>query len=699
MFEYENYYKVYNARAAEDYFDDAEKLRRILEGNKPPKGMRETAYRFLRHEAEFLLTLLEFEHKLDADSFVGATSAELEKDQKRLYQEVEEDGYKKSYLNPTYMASLFGDACGPLLCAMAAQLRENIEHAYRHRRFAMHWNHLLFFDVWELLRQGNALEPQEIRGILNAHGKRFQREKAGLWVHGRFGFEDSYRRDLIMSADLTNPSYLYQLGERVSTVELDLSSFMATLDEERIDKMARAYTQGFRKGFFRDGKDIVLKNIVGIRYHMGMERMIRRAVEYFEEDLHFIPFIQEIATTPVNRQYIYDHRFDMAVYFDSEFQTLRYEALEAELECNREIIAGYGGPAVVDSFGEVPFTPESKAQQIVFTSEQSQEYASFNTKLQALLAKYAPPNETSFTIIAFPLPTIGASFEAIFKETVAVNTLDTEQYEKVQQTIIDALDKGRAVYVRGAKGNETDITVQLPVINNPARETNFYNCVADVNIPVGEVFTSPKLEGTNGVLHLEEIYLEDLQYKNLRLVFQDGYIQDYSCSNFESEEDNKRYIEENLLFPHDTLPLGEFAIGTNTTAYKMARKYGIVHLLPILIVEKMGPHFAIGDTCYARSEDIPVYNPLDGKEIVARDNERSRLRKEDPAKAYTHKHTDITLPYESLGQISVLLDGGDAIDIIRGGRFVLRGTDLLNDALREQALEEKKEEQDERSTV
>ncbi|MFQ9797645.1 MAG: hypothetical protein ACLR23_00465 [Clostridia bacterium] len=37
MFEYENYYKVYNARAAEDYFDDAEKLRRILEGNKPPK--------------------------------------------------------------------------------------------------------------------------------------------------------------------------------------------------------------------------------------------------------------------------------------------------------------------------------------------------------------------------------------------------------------------------------------------------------------------------------------------------------------------------------------------------------------------------------------------------------------------------------------------------------------------------------------
>ena len=52
MFDYENYYKVYNARAAENYYDEEEKLKRLLEGNKPPKGVRETVYLFLRHEAE-----------------------------------------------------------------------------------------------------------------------------------------------------------------------------------------------------------------------------------------------------------------------------------------------------------------------------------------------------------------------------------------------------------------------------------------------------------------------------------------------------------------------------------------------------------------------------------------------------------------------------------------------------------------------
>ena len=45
-------------------------------------------------------------------------------------------------------------------------------------------------------------------------------------------------------------------------------------------------------------------------------------------------------------------------------------------------------------------------------------------------------------------------------------------------------------------------------------------------------------------------------------------------------------VRQNLLFNHDTLPLGEFAIGTNTTAYVMAEKYAITQRLPILIVEK-----------------------------------------------------------------------------------------------------------------
>ena len=69
------------------------------------------------------------------------------------------------------------------------------------------------------------------------------------------------------------------------------------------------------------------------------------------------------------------------------------------------------------------------------------------------------------------------------------------------------------------------------------------------------------------------------------MTFEDGKVVDYSCSNFDSEEENRKYIYDNVLMHHDTLPLGEFAIGTNTTAYRMAKDFDIADKLPILIAE------------------------------------------------------------------------------------------------------------------
>ena len=53
-----------------------------------------------------------------------------------------------------------------------------------------------------------------------------------------------------------------------------------------------------------------------------------------------------------------------------------------------------------------------------------------------------------------------------------------------------------------------NLTVKLHHLENPAKQTNFENCVADVNIPVGEVFTSPVLKGTNGTLAVSRVVLK-----------------------------------------------------------------------------------------------------------------------------------------------------------------------------------------------
>ena len=64
--------------------------------------------------------------------------------------------------------------------------------------------------------------------------------------------------------------------------------------------------------------------------------------------------------------------------------------------------------------------------------------------------------------------------------------------------------------------------------------------------------------------------------------------------------------------------MGEFMIGTNTTAYVMAKTYDILYQLPILIVEKMGPSFCSGRYFATVIVKKPKFTIQMAKEIVAK---------------------------------------------------------------------------------
>jgi leucyl aminopeptidase (aminopeptidase T) len=353
-------------------------------------------------------------------------------------------------------------------------------------------------------------------------------------------------------------------------------------------------------------------------------------------------------------------------------------ALESALAERPDMVRDCSGIILFQSFGEEPFSPEPKEAAIRADGATAGLWQEYQGRMARAVNAVAPREEQSFTIVAFPSPRIRGDFERIFEETLEINMLENERYERIQHEVIAVLDRAARVRITGREGNRTDLVVALPPLADPATQTNFVNCVADVNIPLGEVFTSPRLEGTHGVLHVKEAFLKGLRFRDLELRFEDGFVVGYTCGNFDDEEQNRAYVRENLLFPHETLPMGEFAIGTNTLAYAMARRHGILDLLPVLIVEKMGPHVAVGDTCFRFQEDHAIRNPLDGKEMVARENEHSRRRHEDPQAAYMNCHIDITLPYRSLDAITAVLPSGEEIDVLRGGRFVLPGTESLN---------------------
>ena len=604
---------------------------------------------------------------------------ELEAINQKLNTSFLPEQYEHCYANPTYAVQMLGEAYGQSLAMVFAKLKQDTREVFAGNcRYLCYYAELIV-ELYNYFEDMDELSPKMIQeciySFMHDYSEIFAEDSVERLLNPDYDFDTR----ILMKADLTNQAYLYQYGLFVGENERKSSAFLNTFSDEEVQAMADTYTEGYRIGFEVCNKDITKKSVVEIRYPIGFERMIRVAVCNFER-MNLKAVVKPYSTS-VNKQFDYDHKEDAALWLDKAYVEYRLECLRNAFEKNKEIAPLYGGPAVVEVFGEEPFAPIAKEENVRFNEKQQQLFVHFRSENSRMTNAYIRGEERSFTIIAYPIAAIGEQYEAIFAETVKINTLDYALYRDMQQKIIDVLDTAERVHIVGANGNRTDLYVKIYDLKNPNKETAFENCVADVNIPVGEVFTSPVLEGTQGKLHVSQVYLNELNYKNLELDFKDGMIVDYTCTNFESEEENKKYIKDNVLFHHDTLPMGEFAIGTNTTAYRVAREYDIAAKMPILIAEKTGPHFAVGDTCYTYDEDNMTYNP-DGKAIVARDNSISAQRKTDLSKAYFNCHTDITIPYDELGAITVIRKDGTTEDIIRNGKFVVPGTEILNEQLR-----------------
>lgn len=668
-----------------------DRMKAIIEEKTVAEPYRE----YFQHVARFILKLDELKQNVESGKQKEMSEEELQEEMKDLYADELEANYEKSYANPAYAVLVLGGELGSFLSAVYTEIRGSISYVQEQRMEYVVIGAELLIEIYNKFEEEKQPQPESLKEIFYWYASDYCDVFAADRIKDQIDPERGcFIVNMIMNEDLSDLRYLYRMGEYVGVNERETAAYLNSLSQEKIDKMADTFSEGYRIGFVNTGKDLSKKSVVNIYYAMGFERIVKKAIENFAK-MGLKPSIFRTSHSVItrgrnsqigffnisgNKQYVYDHRDDIGLVMDKQYVERKLEVMRTTYEQNKEIAAGYAGPAVIDIFGEKTFVPQAKPEAVKLSEKQEELLVAMNGRAGRLTNEYLPGDERSFTIISWPVPEIGEQYHEIFDETIKINTLDYKLYQKVQQTMIDALDKGEYVKVTGSGENQTDLKVMLHPLADPAKETIFENCVADVNIPVGEVFTSPVLEGTEGTLFVSKVFLHGLPYYNLKISFKEGKITEYTCTNFDSEEENKKYIFDNILHNHQTLPIGEFAIGTNTTAYAVAKKYDIADKYTILITEKTGPHFAVGDTCYSWAEDVKVYNP-DGKEIIARDNSISILRKEDPSKAYFQCHTDITIPYDELGSIVVVAKDGTETEIIRDGRFVLPGTEILNEPL------------------
>ena len=434
---------------------------------------------YFHQMAEFGLLVMQNYEQVQEGWLDKASLQELRAANQALYEDILEENYETSYANPAYACAGFGLEMGRQLSFMYTELRSMIAYAYEGMQEELVIRLELLVEVYGVFtcaaEEDREVEEKELQEVLYWFVSDYADVAAEARVRELVCPGNNFAADIIRRAELTDLRYLYAYGEYVGENELAMAKFLNSLPEETINTMADTYTEGYRIGFEVTGKDLSKKAAVDVRYQLGFERMMRRALENFDK-MGLQPVIYRAAASILynpsiykngfysvspNRQYEFDHKDDKALFLDKMYCSRKLEVMHTAFEKYKTEARGYAGPAVVETFGEKDFAPVNKPEAVKMTDEQSALMVEHRTQMGQLQRQYIIEEERSFTIIAFPIPEVGDCFEELFRETIRINTLDYKKYQRIQQTIIDALDQADHCEVKGCNGNHTDITVNL----------------------------------------------------------------------------------------------------------------------------------------------------------------------------------------------------------------------------------------------
>ena len=410
------------------------------------------------------------------------------------YEEISQEQYAHSFGNPEFCTEKFGKEYGQIFAFLYAEMRSGFIYTIEGRLFDLVINNELFLEISNLFLSGEE-HPQKIKHIVFDHMRDYSEDVFEYRIREQLDPELDFATKIVMESDLSDPDILYQYGEYISENEIDTLKFLNKLPQEEITAMAKTYVDGFHEGFIINNIDMSPKRSVNIRYTIGFEPVVREAVRLFSEiglapiiyrsgvsvltrGLHKIGYV---SSSP-NPQYEYDHRYDQAIFFDNRFMKHKLECYHNAYEHYKDEAYVFAGPACMETFGEIPFLPENKEENLKLSKKQQELSVEFQMKASEIMNQYIKPEQRSFTIIAYPIPEIGDNFEEIFKEVVKVNTLDKDKYRQIQQHLIDALNQAVEVHIKGKGKNKTDLYVAMHEMDDPSKERNFENCLADVKI-------------------------------------------------------------------------------------------------------------------------------------------------------------------------------------------------------------------------
>ena len=288
----------------------------------------------------------------------------------KLYADILGDAYATSYANPTYAVEQFGKEAGQILTALYARIRSCRLSVFEGCLQNMCITSELFLELYSYFCEEEvelSLVKDALYSFMHDYTEVFNEDAIVRIMNPDY----DYKLDVAMDSDLSNTAYLYRYGLYVGANETGISKFLNTFSDEEMQAMADTYTEGYRMGFVATQKDLSKKTTVDVRYPIGFERMVRVAVKNFEK-LNLRCVLRPYSTS-ANKQYDYDHKENQALWMDKAYVERSLEVFRTVFEKYKDICPGYAGPAVIEVFGEEPFSPETREANIRMDEKQQQQ--------------------------------------------------------------------------------------------------------------------------------------------------------------------------------------------------------------------------------------------------------------------------------------------------------------------------------------
>ena len=331
-----------------------DRMKAIIEEKTVAEPYRE----YFQHVARFMLKLDELKQNVESGKQKEMSEEELQEEMKDLYADELEANYEKSYANPAYAVLVLGGELGSFLSAVYTEIRGSISYVQEQRMEYVVIGAELLIEIYNKFEEEKQPQLESLKEIFYWYASDYCDVFAADRIKDQIDPERGcFIVNMIMNEDLSDLRYLYRMGEYVGVNERETAAYLNSLSQEKIDKMADTFSEGYRIGFVNTGKDLSKKSVVNIYYAMGFERIVKKAIENFAK-MGLKPSIFRTSHSVItrgrnsqigffnisgNKQYVYDHRDDIGLVMDKQYVERKLEVMRTTYEQNKEIAAGYAG--------------------------------------------------------------------------------------------------------------------------------------------------------------------------------------------------------------------------------------------------------------------------------------------------------------------------------------------------------------------